>query len=177
MRLVRRARKVSEKRTTLVRTLEGLPPEALTWRVEEGSWSLLDIVEHLVLAEQDVLIDLDGLAALPARRRTLRNRVGYWLVVGILRFRVPVQVPSEGMKPEGGRTLRELGATWALQHDRLIAFLESLKPGEERAAIFRHPVTGPMSVSDAIRMLEVHVDRHLGQAERALEAWAAATRE
>lgn len=175
MSLAERVRGVAEKRAAFVHSLEGLDPEGLSWRPADDGWSLLDIVEHLVLAEQDVLVNLDDLAGLPAKQRTLANALRYRIVLGVLRFRVPVPVPSEGMKPKGGRTLAELEAVWRTQHDQLIAFLESLRPGEEKAAVFRHPVTGPMRIDDAVRMLAVHLERHLGQAERTLRAWRALT--
>ena len=172
MNVVERLERVSERRARLMRELEQLPPAAHEWRPDEGSWSLLEIVEHLVLAEQDVMVDLSNLSGLEPRPRSFANIARYWLVLAILRFKIPVPVPSEGMKPRGGRSMEELSELWAQQHQRVSEFMAGLRPGDERAAIFVHPVTGPMSIRDGVRMLEVHLSRHIGQAERTMRLWA-----
>lgn len=166
-----RFRRAMERRAALMQRLCALPLEAHEWRANDDSWSLLEIVEHLVLAEQEVLVDLDDLPRLEARPRSFRNAVLYRLILGILRFRIPVPVPSEGMVPGGGRTMQELAEVWARQHERLDSFLTRLEPGADRATIFAHPVTGPLTIREGIRMLEVHLERHIGQIKRTLALW------
>ena len=171
-RLKKRVERASQKREELLSELSGLPVAALEWRPAEGAWTLLEIVEHLVLAEQDVLIDLSNLKGLEVRARSWTNVARYWLVLGVLRFKIPVPVPSEGMVPNGGRPLAELADLWERQHAALLTFVSELAPTAASDPIFAHPVTGPLTVTEAVRMLEVHLDRHIGQARRTMERWA-----
>lgn len=171
-RLRKGVERTSRKREEFLSTLSGLPAAALEWRPGEGAWTLLEIVEHLVLAEQNVLVDLSDLKGLEVRSRSWLNVVRYWLVLGVLRFKIPVPVPSEGMVPKGGRPLSELADLWERQHAALLTFVSELAPTAESSPIFVHPVTGPLTVTEAVRMLEVHLDRHIGQARKTMGLWA-----
>jgi hypothetical protein len=135
----------------------------LTGRLRDGKWSVLEIIEHLVLAEEDVLIDAANLDTLPARRRRAKHRVGYLVVMFVLRFDIPVAAPSDAMLPTGSTSLPELRSKWEANHRRLGELVDGLDRAAADRAIFRHPVAGPMTVPQATRMLEVHLDRHIRQ--------------
>jgi hypothetical protein len=50
-------------RTGLISDLDALPPAVLTIKPSSGGWSVVEVVEHLVLAEESVLAVTDGLFA------------------------------------------------------------------------------------------------------------------
>lgn len=163
-RTLRRLEAVDARRRALLDEVESLDASRRTRRPPDGGWSIIEVVEHLVLAELDVLGDLD--APRPHRRRTLRHRFGYLVVLGVLGFGIPVKVPSQGMVPRGGRTLDELRAMWDDTHRRLRDYVDSLDADGLRRATFRHPVSGPLTVGQAVRMLDVHLRRHEKQVRR-----------
>lgn len=167
-RLLRRLEAVDARRRALLDEISALDPGTLERRPADGGWNLLEVVEHLVMAEVDVLGDLDAARERPSRRRTVRHRFGYLLVLAILGLGIPVKVPSQGMLPKGGRTLEELRAAWDDTHRRLRAYAASMDAESLRRAPFRHPVAGPLTLGQAVRMLEVHLRRHQGQIRRLL---------
>jgi len=126
-------------------------------------WSVLQIVEHMILAEQAILLGLPPLTALEERPRTLRNRLLYGVVVAVLRFRIRVKVPSRRMVPTGQLSLESLKPLWEANHQWLRGYTASLSPGGEQAAVFRHPVAGPISLAQALRLDELHLDIHVRQ--------------
>jgi len=143
--------------------VESWGPELLHAHPRPGKWSIQEIVEHLVLAEEDVFLDLDDLERLEDRPRRPKNRLLYFLVMFILRYGIPVEAPSRAMLPTGDSSLSELRHRWEWNHARLGAYLAGLSAAGARRAVFRHPVTGPLTVRQAIRMVEVHLDRHIRQ--------------
>lgn len=86
--------------------------------------------------------------------------------MGVLRFDIPVKIPAKAMRPVGGRTLQELGASWKENHSCLRTFVAALDTSGAKRAIFRHPVAGPISVNQGLLMLELHLDRHIRQIRR-----------
>lgn len=163
MSLDERLRRIEEKRDGLLDELETLDSEVLYAHPRPGKWSIHEIVEHLVVAEEDVVIDYHDLERLQARPRRLKNRLMYLVVMLVLRFDIPVPVPSEAMLPTGEPSLRSLRERWAANHARLRRYVANLDRATARRAVFRHPITGPLTVPQALRMLEVHLDRHTRQ--------------
>lgn len=114
--------------------------------------------------------DVSKLDERAPRRRKLKSRLLYWLVIGILRFDIPVRVPDPAMLPSGEPSLDELRERWRRSHALLRQWLEGMGADAAREAYFRHPVVGGMTASQSLLMLEVHLDRHI----RAMRAMVAA---
>jgi hypothetical protein len=62
MRLDKRLHALNEERGALVDEIEALDPATLVARPRVGKWSILEVIEHLVLAERAVLQDLPELS-------------------------------------------------------------------------------------------------------------------
>lgn len=159
-----------ERRRGYVAAVAALPPDARTVRPGPDSWSPLEILEHLVLAERDVLRSLFSDGGPRPRPRSLRNRVLYGVVMGILRFGVRVRVPSPKMAPTGAPSFEGLQAMWDETHARLRSHIDGSGPAELRLALFGHPVSGPLDTGQAVRMLHVHLKHHEKQFAAAVEA-------
>jgi hypothetical protein len=70
------------------------------------------------------------------------------------------------MEPRRDRTFDELCTTWARGHEALQDLAVRTDAGFADEARFVHPVAGPMTLADALRMLEVHLARHERQIRR-----------
>ena len=162
--LLRRLDAVERTREAVLERVGALSEEARTARSGEA-WSVLEIVEHLVLAERSVLKGLFDPAKLKQSPPGLGTRLRRWLVMAILRSPIRVSTPSRSMDPKGEATLDELAALWRENHLRMRAFLEAADEERLRTPAFRHPISGPLTPGEAMRMMTVHLDRHVGQIE------------
>jgi len=131
-----------------------------------GKWSVLEIIEHLVLAERAVLQDLPELSRLSARERKLKHRFAYLIVMFVLRYGIPVPVPSPAMVPRGNRSLVDLRRLWDENQRWLGAYIGGLDRKGLRRAVFGHPVAGPLTVGQPVRMDQVHLKTHVRQIKR-----------
>ena len=164
---------IVEMRTRLLSDLAGVPSPLLTRTPSGGGWSILEVIEHLVLAEESVLANMDRPELLRARRTSWRSRLGYSAIVAILSSPFRVSVPSAAMKPQGKRSFDELRAAWAASHEALRRHVIAVHEGRVSGAVFAHPVSGPLTTRQAVRMLRVHLKRHERQIRgilRSLEA-------
>ena len=91
----------ADDRRRLLDEVERLEPERLTAKPLPGKWSILEIVEHLVVGDREVLQGLPNPSALVDRRRRLRDRAGYRMVMFVLACHIPAKVPHQ-MKLEPG---------------------------------------------------------------------------
>jgi DinB superfamily len=158
-----RLQSIETKRIRLQQRVSGLEPHVVTARPRPDKWSIQEIVEHLVLSEIAVFGPLDAPERRTPRERSLRNRALYWVVMFILRFDIPVKVPSAALLPKGTSTVGSLWAQWEASHAALRRWVEASDTRVRSHALFSHPVAGPMTMADTLRMLEVHLDRHSRQ--------------
>ena len=163
MTLERRLQIFNDTRGALLDDMEYLDPGALVAKPLAGKWSMLQIIEHLVLAERVVFRDLPDPSRLEGKERGLRHRVRYCLVMFILRSGIRVRVPSPAMVPRGDRSVAELRRLWDENQGWLRSCIDGLGPDGVRRAIFEHPVAGPLSVAQAVQMGQVHLDGHVRQ--------------
>lgn len=166
MKLNQRLQAFNEKRSALLDELGALDPAMLVAKPLAGKWSMLEIVEHLVVAEKAVFQGMPDPSQLRERPRRLKDRVSYAIVVCVLRYGIPVQVPSPAMIPKGNRSLGELRRLWDDNQEWLRAYIDGLDQKDISSAVFRHPIAGPLSVEQALHMDQVHLDTHLRQIRR-----------
>jgi len=167
-RLQQRLRALDERRRALLDEVEALSADRLTARPLPGKWSILEIVEHLVLAERDVLQNLPEPSQLVGRKRDLKARISYPMVVFVLKYGIPVEVPSPRMVPTGHASLAGLRREWDESQRWLRSYVDGLDEHGFGSAVFVHPVTGPLTVAQAIRLDQVHVETHARQIGRLL---------
>lgn len=166
MGLIERLQSFDARRNSLLDEVEALEPEMLIARPLAGKWTILEIVEHLVLAERVVFQGLPDPAQLKARIPRPEQRVRHFLVMFVLRTGIPVGVASPAMIPEGGRSLAELRRLWDEDKAWLLACIDHLGPQGIDKTVLKHPIAGPISVRQAVVMSRIHLERHIGQIRR-----------
>lgn len=159
-------RTIDRQRAALLAEVAALSEAERLWRRAPSAWSAVDVIEHLVLAEQVVLGDLETAATRPDAPRQLRHRVRAVIVWIVLRFGIRVSVPAEAMRPAGNASFETLQATWNTQHRALRTFVERLDAAGLQRHVFRHPIAGPLNVVQALRLLSAHLTTHQGQLHR-----------
>ncbi|MDH3556777.1 MAG: DinB family protein [Deltaproteobacteria bacterium] len=147
--------------------LAGLNDGQLRVKPSPSEWSILQIVQHMVLAERDVMQYLPEPKELIVRKRGLRARIFYVVVLFILRWGIRVPVPSEGMVPDGSTSLSELRQQWDENLRWFRGYLDSLRLEDLQHAVFSHPVAGPLTGPQAGTLAQYHFDAHLRQINKA----------
>jgi hypothetical protein len=164
--LNKRLQMIDRRRLALLDEVEALDVRLLVARPRPDKWSIREIIEHLVLAERDILKNLPDASQLHARERTPVNHLLYGVVIFVLRFGIPVPVPAASMLPSGNRSLNELRRMWDETHEWLKTYVSGLDREGLRRAVFRHPVAGPLTARHAVHMLAVHLHTHTRQIRR-----------
>ena len=156
----------ADDRRRLLDEVERLEPERLTAKPLPGKWSILEIVEHLVVGDREVLQGLPKPSALVDRRRRLRDRVGYRMVMFVLTCHIPAKVPSPRYLPRGQSSLPDLRRDWDEMQQWLRSYVEPLDRGDPAKAVFGHPIAGPMTMQQVLDMGKLHLATHTRQIRR-----------
>lgn len=157
-------------RKALVDELRQFSMDTLARKPGENRWSILEIVEHMVLAERTILKNLPDSELTTEGSQSLKSRVLYPVIVFVLSRRIPVKVPSRSMLPKGESSLEELCGRWDENFNWLKSHLEGLGPGGHRQTIFSHPVVGPIDTAQAVKMARLHFDTHRRQIRTLLDS-------
>jgi len=157
---------LEEHRAWFLQQLEkggtGLEPLA------HDEWSLLQVIEHVVIVERGVLIALmRGGPELP--KRTPVNNLKRKMVWSIMRLavKVPVPVPEVNPSPEPDR--EKLLAEWAKIRTKMAKAIES-ESYQPLAHVFSHPVAGALSADESLEFLLNHLTYHRIRTQKLLRA-------
>lgn len=159
-------------RGALLDELALLSDDTLSTKPIDDRWSILEIVEHMVLAERQVLGGLSDSVESSEKSRSLRSRLIYPAVMFVLWRRIPVKVPSRRMLPKGESSLQELRREWDRNLEWLRAHVEAMRLGDHRRAYFSHPVVGPIDTAQAVKMARLHFDTHRSQIRSLQDSYA-----
>jgi hypothetical protein len=154
-----------DDRRRLLDEVERLEPERLTARPLPGKWSILEIVEHLVVGDRDVLQGLPDPSTLADQRRRVKDRVSYRMVMFVLTCHIPAKASPRHL-PRGQSSLPDLRRDWDEMQRWLRSYVERLDRGAPARAVFGHPVAGPLTLQQVLHMGKLHLATHTRQIRR-----------
>lgn len=145
----------------------GWSPERRTYRPSPSSWSAVEVLDHLVRVEREILIAArQGLDA--PHRRGIRDRLTVamldWLFRSDRRVRAPASVPA--ILPSTHADLASVSHEWNQVRGDVREFLTVLPSDRLDCGIFKHPVAGWMSMPQVLRFFWVHTHHHRFQLAR-----------
>ena len=151
-------------RRDLIAVIRSLGPGILSPKPGQERWSILQDFQHLVLAEQKTILEF---GSIPASEVSNPNHLA--MVLNVLDGDIRVEVPAPEMVPDGEADLDDLVQDWGRARDRLRRFLESCGTNDLERPVTRHPVTGPLTVIESLRVLASHFHHHRRRIEAAIE--------
>ena len=159
---------LTKKREDLLGIIANRSKEELTYKAAADKWSVVEVVEHLVIADHDVLNQIapgDPNPPLDGRARSAEN---FKTVIKVMERDIPVDVPDERAEPHGRFTLDELLSRWAGIQQKLHGRLAEINSENKDKLVYRHPFAGPLTITETLHFIEVHFDNHMRHIDRIL---------
>jgi hypothetical protein len=173
-------RALDARRAAFLGALAALPPEVIDRAPAQESWSPLQIGEHLLRTEEQMLGAAERQTHAGSDRRVL-GEADDAAVEGLIqalrspaRFRVPDG--ARGIHPEGDLSLQDLRDRWGAVAERWRRLVAVFPPDLLNVALLRHPLAGPLCMGHTLRFLEAHVAHHVHQLNRTVQALEPARR-
>ena len=160
---------LTRKREALFQHLDSLSSEVLCFKAGPDKWSIVEVVEHLVIAEDDLLTQLTTAVSSPPLDINARTPEKYQTVIKVMERDIEVDVPHESMEPHGRIALDDLLNQWNDIRETLQGLLAEIPAGKIDDLVYRHPYGGPLDISETLHFIEVHFDNHMRHIDRILE--------
>lgn len=163
--LARRFSLLEERKSDILARVDALSEEQRAAPVLPGEWSPVQLIHHLVLAEEQGGEQIAAASEAGERHRRGRPSPFVLSAVAVMRLGIRVPVPDT-MVPLGDVPLDALTERWAAARRALRARLEALDAQTQNDSISLHPLAGPIDAAEVLSLHEVHLLYHQRQFAR-----------
>ncbi|MCB0550237.1 MAG: DinB family protein [Phaeodactylibacter sp.] len=170
--LDQRLKKIDQRLQGLLDELSAYDNEALNRKPADGGWSALQVMHHLLLAEEGSVKyvkkklsfnpELSAAGFSSSWRAFLLN---FYFILPF-KFKAPPGVGDDALPARSD--FQEVSERWRSSRKALREYLESLPEELFQKSIYRHPFAGRMSLEGMVQFFEGHFERHRKQIGRVL---------
>jgi hypothetical protein len=157
-----------KKREDLVQKIGSLSSEVLCFKAGPDRWSIVEVIEHLVIAEKNLYKQLATNVQASTLDPKSRTPEKHQTVIKVMERDIPVDVPDESLEPHGRLTLDELLNQWDDIRKKLQGSLVEITSENKDDLVYRHPYGGPLDIAETLHFIDVHFDNHMRQIDRIL---------
>jgi len=152
---------IERQKAELLASIEHWPVNRLVFRPSHEAWCAIEVLDHLVKVESEV-IKAARRGLLNPHSIGVRDRLGFLFLDRVFRSRTRVKVPRSATRvlPDLTCTLDTLRERWLGTRTDLARLLAQVEPAELELGVFRHPVSGWMSVPQILRFFSAHIQHH-----------------
>jgi hypothetical protein len=161
---------ISRSRQSLLRHVEGLSDAQLSYKPEDGEWSLNDILHHLALTDE-ANGKLTSRALKHAQERNVPSdptpdeSVLHCLDAAVGSLNTRAQAP-DFVRPQSHLSAPESLARLAASRERMLQSIEKLCVYDLTQLKYPHPVLGELDMYQWILIAGGHEGRHVAQIKR-----------
>lgn len=164
---------LDQKLVALLHDLKNYSDAKLNEQPKEGAWSILQIMQHLMKAEAgSVAYVQKKLSFEPSLEAAGVKSSFNSIMLGIalsspFKVKAPDQISGEHLLTD--LTFWDVAKQWKQQRDELVIYLESLPEDLYSKDVYKHPMTGKMTLASMLSFFNTHVDRHTKQIKKTLK--------
>ncbi len=141
--------------------------EELNKKPNEKSWSVIQVIHHLMISEEGALNYVKkrlaiGKEHLKKASTTSKLRA----IVLVSSMKQPIKLTAPPVACEGipeYASVEETRSRWISQRNKLYAFLSEQSNDVMEAECYKHPITGIMDIWGMLDFFEAHFQRHFKQ--------------
>lgn len=165
--------KLDAKLQNLLKDLESYSNEKLNHKPEENEWSVLQVIQHMLTVERlSTMYVKKKLSFNPTLKNTnISTQLRLLLLKSYNYLPIKLKAPKNvGDNLPEFSTLAETAEKWQATRQELRDFFATLSDEIFQKEVYKHPISGRMSLVHMLEFFEGHFDRHLKQIKRTLEA-------
>ncbi len=151
----------------LLSVVDGWPSARIRYRAQPGTWSAVQIFDHVVKTEERIL-NLAKLGKASPHRIGITDRIGAAFIQRVFRTDRRVKVPASAAQvlPDDDPDFDTVCTRWQATRLEFHAFLRDLSKEQASSGLFRHPVAGWMGTPQIVNFFCVHMTHHGFQLRR-----------
>ena len=157
----------------LLEEVKDQPDSVLNTPPENGGWSVLQVMYHMVLVEEQSMIYVKKKLSFGEEipNAGLKGYFRWMYLKNMSRIPFKVDAPAtvnESSMPEEIR-FWELLKKWKDSRAELEEFLDDLPSDLLKAELFKHPMVGKMTLKSMLYFFELHFKRHRRQLNKVMD--------
>jgi len=162
--------KVEKQRRDILAQLKAYDDKVLNQRPSENSWSVIEVIDHLVAAEKSTLQYLEkktqDLAS--AQKVGLKEKFRSLVLNAYLGSSKKFKSPEVALPGGQPMSLSQVRDSWDQVRSQIQAVWTRLPEHELDKNWFKHPAAGKLSFAQMLTFMQAHVGRHHKQISRTL---------
>jgi uncharacterized damage-inducible protein DinB len=166
-KLLSKLQKIDELKAAITDNIGSQNTEQQHQNGVQESWSMIQVLSHLVTAENGVLAYIGKKMQDPSKieNNGITGIFRSLLLSILLKLPIKFKAPSALPKPKNTETLAELKANWETNAVKFKAIIDNLPPNFEDKQIFKHPVAGKFNLEQTFDFIFDHMSHHMIQLE------------
>lgn len=160
--------RLEASRSELFEQLQALSNAQRSYSPRPGAWSILQVLQHLLLSETQIIHVIRRQLAhpsLPERARSLSRGMPV-LMQMTLRLPLRYKVPVKSVIPESALAWEEMVAAWDTHRADLAALLQEFPEEQYARPVFRHAFFGNLTLLRTLHFFFEHFRHHTRQIAR-----------
>jgi hypothetical protein len=154
--------KLLEYTKVLMDRLENVDPEILQHKPDPATWSPIQVLDHVVMAERVsnnyIKKKYNAIEEVPVAG--VRAKFGCYAMKLSLQLPKKFKAPSYVNQPDGLKSIKDINESWNEVRTELREFLESYPDKYVDKALFKHPFVGRLSLTQMMEVHLIHLQRH-----------------
>ena len=145
----------------MLASLAGWSEVRLAYRPANNAWSAIEMLDHIVKVESEITAATRKGLQKP-HQLSARDRLGFLFLDRIFRSKLRVKVPgsARNVLPDLSPNVGVVVQRWDLGRRELAQLVANVDPDQLDAGVFRHPVSGWMSLPQVLRFFSAHIQHH-----------------
>ncbi|HLP53060.1 MAG TPA: DinB family protein [Chitinophagales bacterium] len=159
-------------RKALFDTLKQYPDDLLNKKPSEQAWSVAEVVDHVLTAEEYSLKYLQKKVqdVANAKPEGFKQKWRWLLIKVVFNFNIKFPAPEVVAPKAGYQTKAQMEARWNENRKQMHSILSKLNDKEINSQLWKHALAGKMNLHHMVEFLGMHFNRHRKQIDRTLAA-------
>ena len=164
---------LNQKMVALLHELKDYSDAKLNEQPKENAWSVLQIMQHVMKAEAGAIayvqkkLSFDPTLEKAGVKSSVNSLLLNLALSSPIKVKAPEQISGENLL--AGLTFWDVAKQWKDQRKELEKYLENLPPDLYTKDVYKHPLTGKMTLASMLSFFNTHVDRHTSQIRKTLK--------
>lgn len=161
-------KKLNKAKAAFAKKIDGASAKQLSFKPTPEHWNTLEVIEHLLIVEEGILSFFKRYPPLQSTRiPTFSQKVKSWMINYVYKLpAIKVKAPVKSIEPKGGLSFAYLEEAWKNAHSALEDIANEQPKDRLKYSVFKHPVSGGMTMQQTIKFIGSHIDNHRHQVDR-----------
>ena len=164
---------LDKKLNLLLKELKFYNEDQLNRKPKEGSWSVIQVMHHLMMSENGSLkyvkkkLSFNPELGKAGIKASLREMVLNTYLGSPFKWKAPEAISGDNLPQH--ETFWKTAQQWKNQRIELREFLETLPDELLNKEVYKHPFVGRISIPSMLRFFDRHFNRHNKQIQRIIK--------